>query len=280
MIELFAEPEGEIYRPYLLREATVHFVHSNSGVEGSRKILRINPILDSGIDWESTASVDAVSLVNEPASGTGFANLPGYAMNAKNYKAPEKDFADDLYREEREEIWSCPLVDAWGEIGESESEFRVRIGHQAKEKRDQAAEKIRDAAAGKVRTLESRIRTAEARLSKEEAESTSAKMQAGISVFGGIMKAIFGRKAGLGRAASGISVSKATTAYKQHKDVANAEARISDLQEELEAIHDAMDQKLAEIASTYDPLSLTLEKEILKPRRTDVNVERVALLWK
>ncbi len=218
--------------------------------------------------------------MDEPAQGTAFADLPGFAMNAKNYKAPEKDFEDDIYREERVEILSCPLLNAWGKIDESEADFRVRIAHEAKEKRDSAASKVRDAAAGKVRTLESRIRTAEARLSKEEAESTSAKMQAGFSVLGGLMKAIFGRKSGLGRAASGVSVTKATSAYKQHKDVANAEARIVDLQEELKAIRDTMDEALAEIAETFDPLSLKLEKEILKPRRTDVKVDRVALLWK
>jgi len=280
VIELFAEPEGNTYRPFLLREATVHFVHSKAGIEGSRKVVKINPILGSGIDWETTVSVDDISLMDEPAQETAFADLPGYAMNAKNYKAPEKDFEYDLYREERVEILSCPLLDAWGKIDESEADFRVRIAHEAKEKRDSAASKVRDAAAGKVRTLESRIRTAEARLSKEEAESTSAKMQAGFSVLGGLMKAIFGRKAGLGRAASGVSVNKATSAYKQHKDVANAEARIVDLQEELKAIRDTMDEALAEISETFDPLSLKLEKEILKPRRTDVKVDRVALLWK
>ena len=280
VIELFAEPEGNTYRPFLLREATVHFVHSKAGIEGSRKVVKINPILGSGIDWETTVSVDDISLMDEPAQETAFADLPGYAMNAKNYKAPEKDFEYDLYREERVEILSCPLLDAWGKIDESEADFRVRIAHEAKEKRDSAASKVRDAAAGKVRTLESRIRTAEARLSKEEAESTSAKMQAGFSVLGGLMKAIFGRKAGLGRAASGVSVTKATSAYKQHKDVVNAEARIVDLQEELKAIRDTMDEALAEISETFDPLSLKLEKEILKPRRTDVKVDRVALLWK
>lgn len=283
VIELFAQAEGENYQPYLLREATVHFVHSKGGIEGSRKVVKVNPILISGIDWNTTATVDESSLKSEPEERTPFGDLPGFAMNAKNYKPPEKDFEDDLYREEKEEIWACPLLNAWGEIGESEANFRVRITHEAKENRDEAAEKVRDAAAGKVKTIESRIRTAEAKVAKEQSESNSAKMNAGISVLGGLLKAIFGRKtgsSGFGRATSGSSVTKATTAYKQHRDVANAEARVEDLEEELEAIRDAMEKELAGIAETFDPASLNLDKETLKPRRTDVKVDRVALLWK
>ncbi len=283
VIELFAETENESYRPHLLREATVHFVHSKGNIEGNRKIVRVNPLLENGIDWDATGTVDVDTLRQDPENGMSFGDLPGYAMNAKNYKAPESDFEEDLYRDEREEIWACPLLDAWGGIGESEADFRVRITHEAKEKRDEAADKVRDAAAKKVKTMESRLRTAEARLAKEEAEATSAKMNAGISVLGGLLKAIFGRKtgmSGLGRATSGSSVTKATSAYKQHRDVANAEARVQDVEEELEAIRAAMESELAEIAETFDPTSLALEKEVLKPRRTDVRVDRVALLWK
>ncbi len=283
VIELFADTEGETYHPHLLRVATVHFVHSKGNIEGSRKVVRVNPLLETGINWDATGTVAETALKEEPEEGMAFGDLPGYAMNAKNYKAPEKDFENDLYREEREEIWSCALLDAWGEIGESEADFRVRIAHEAKEERDEAQGKVRDAAAKKVKTIESRIRTAEAKLAKEQAESSSAKMNAGISVLGGILKAIFGRKTGrssFGRSSTGSTVTKATTAYKQHRDVANAEDKIEGLQEELEAIRDTMEQELAEIARNFDPLSLDLEKETLKPRRTDVQVERVALLWK
>ncbi len=240
----------------------------------------MNPILAMGIDWDATESVDESTFLEEPEEGVPFGDLPGYAMNAKNYKAPEKDFSNDLYREEREEIWSCPMLDTWGEIGEKEADFRVRISHEAKEGRDEAQDKVRDAAGKKVKTIESRIRTAEARLATEQAESSSAKMNAGIFVLGGLLKAIFGRKTGRSGFGRGSSVTKATAAYKQHQDVANAEAKIDGLDEELKSIRDAMERELAEIAKTFDPASLDLEKETLKPRRTDVQVERVALLWR
>jgi hypothetical protein len=283
VLELFAEADGTLYKPYLLREATVHFVSSKADVEGSRKVAKLNPILESGIAWDETSEVDTNALASTPEEGIGFADLPGFAMNAKNYKDVEKDFADDLYREERVDVWSCPLLKAYGQIGEEESAFRIRISHHAKEERDGAMEKIRDAAEKKLKTIESRLKTAEQRLSKEEAEASAAKMQAGISVFSGILKSIFGRKTGFGglvRGTSGSSVTKATTAYKQHRDVSNAEDKIEDLEEELNAIKKDMEKDLSSIGETYDPSTLTLEKETLKPRRTDVQVGRIGLVWR
>ncbi|MBC7979791.1 MAG: ATP-binding protein, partial [Armatimonadetes bacterium] len=281
VVELFANAEGETYRPYLLREATVHFSLASAKVEGSRKVVKVNPILAKEIDWDETGAVDVGTLRERPEDGIGFSELPGYAMNAKNYKVVEKDFSDELYRDERAEIWTCPPLKAWGKFGETEADFRVRIAHEAREARDAALEKVRGSSAGKMKTIENRLRTAEGQLAREEAESNSAKMQVGVSVLGGILKTIFGRKTGLGSVTRGTnSVTKATSAYKQHKDVANAEARIEGLEEEIEAMKKALDDELAEIGESYDPSALSLEKETLKPTRTDVRVERVALLWK
>ena len=279
--ELFAAAEGEAYVPFLFREATVHFSLAKANVEGSRKVIKVNPIMEKGIDWEKTQKVSLDALRDKPEEGIGFVELPGYAMNAKNYAAVEKEFADDLYRDERAEIWCCPALKIWGQLGESEGDFRLRISHEAREARDAALDKARDAAEKKTKALESRLQTAEGQLAKEKAEAGSAKMNAGISVLGGILTSVFGRKSGFGglRGATG-SVTKATTAYKQHRDVANAEAKIGSLREEVDAIRAELEKDIASIGASFDPSALVIEKETLKPTRTDVRVQRVGLLWK
>ncbi len=277
--ELFAKPDRDCYLPYLLREATVHFSMDKAGVEGSKKVVKLNPLLENGIDWENTSTVDEKSLSQLPENGVAFGSLPGYAMNAANYKPVEKQFEDELYRNEREEIWFCPALKMWGKIGETEGDFRVRISQQAREARDQAMEKLKDALGKKIDMIEGRVRTAQSQLEREKAEATSAKLNAGVSVFGGILKAVFGRKVGLGGTTSG-SITKTTSAYKQHRDVANAEDKIEGLQQEIEAITQELDAGLAEIEDNYNAATIGLEKETLKPRRTDVMVERVGLLWK
>jgi DNA-binding FrmR family transcriptional regulator len=152
--------------------------------------------------------------------------------------------------------------------------------HQAREARDAAIDKLRDAAAKKIATLETRLRTAQGQLSKEKAESSSAAMQAGVSVLGGILGAVFGRKAGLGAITRGTSsIGKATGAYKQHQDVANAEARVEGVTGEIEAIQKELETGISKLTETYDSNSLPLETESIKPTKTDVKVQCVALLW-
>ena len=284
--EIFVPPAGSgddiTYQPHLLRIGVVHFSSSKADIDGSRTVRFVNPITGSGIDWEKQLppplKLDEKST--EPASGAGFAELPGFAMNAANYKQVEKDFAEFLYRNERADIFSCPQLKAFSHLAESESDFRARIVHQAREARDAAIDKLRDGAAKKVATLETRLRTAQGQLAKEKAESGSAAMQAGVSVLGGILGAVFGRKVGLGSITRGSSaIGKATGAYKQHQDVANAEAKIEGVSGEIEAIQAELEAGIAKLTESFDPASLPLETESIKPAKTDVKVQTVALLW-
>jgi len=279
--EVYATIGGEdiIYQPHLMRTATVHFTSAKTGVEESRKIRLVNPITASGIDWET--QVDAPENTSDsPVPGAGFAELPGFAMNAANYKQVGKDFADWLYRNERLEIYSCPSLKEWSKPGEKEGDFRARLTHQAHEARDAAVDKIRATAVGKIRALETRIRTAQARVEKEKAEANAAKMQAGVSVLGGLLGGLLGRKVNMTTLNRGsAAIGRTTGAYKQHQDVANANARVEDLVKEMEILQAGLEDDIALLAAEYDTATLKLETEILKPTKTNVKVEQVALLW-
>jgi hypothetical protein len=259
----------------------VSFSSAKAGVDGSRSVRMVNPIGEKGIDWEKTVPPPVkVENDTEPVTGAGFAALPGFAMNAANYKQVDKDFSEWLYRNERADIFTCPVLKAWSKLGESEGDFRARLTHEAREARDSAIEKLRAATAKKIETLEGRLRTAEGQLSKEKAESNAAKMQAGVSVLGGILGGLFGRKAGLGSITRGSSaIGKATSAYKQHQDVANADAKVTGITGEIEALQAELEAEVSKITAAYDPAVLTLETESLKPAKSDVKVETVALLW-
>jgi hypothetical protein len=284
--EIFVPAAGAgddiIYHPHLLRIGVVHFSSAKADLDGSRTVRLVNPITATGIDWETMLPppLKMDEKGTEPQSGAGFAELPGFAMNAANYKQVEKDFAEWLYRNERADVFACPQLKTYSKLAESEADFRARIMHQAREARDAAIDKLRDAAAKKVATLETRLRTAQGQLSKEKAESSSAAMQAGVSVLGGILGAVFGRKAGLGAITRGTSsIGKATGAYKQHQDVANAEAKVEGVTGEIEAIQKELETGISKLTETYDSNSLPLETESIKPTKTDVKVQCVALLW-
>ncbi len=283
--ELFAPPaspaDGIIYQPHLLREGVVHFSSAKAGVDGSRTVRLVNPITVAGIDWETPVTPPArLDEAAGPVAGAGFAELPGFAMNASNYKQVEKDFAEWLYRNERADVLFCPALKAWSKLGESEADFRARLAHEAREARDAAVETLRATAVKKITTLETRLQTAEGQLAKQKAESSSAVMQAGVSVLGGILGTFFGRKAGLGSITRGASsISKASTAYKQHQDVATAGSKVAGVAQEIESAKAELEAGIAKIAESFDPAALVLETESIKPAKSDVKVESIALLW-
>jgi Helicase HerA, central domain len=271
-----------MYQPYLLRLGVVHFSSSKAGIEGSRTVRLVNPITATGIDWEKTVPPPLAldETINSPSDGIGFSALPGFAMNAANYKQVEKDFSDWLFRNERVEILCCPALKEWSAFDESEMDFRVRLTHSAREVRDAAIEKARGLMVQKMATLESKLRTAEGQLAKQQAESSAAKMQAGISVLGGILGGIFGRKMGMGALTRGAaSFGKATAAYKQHQDVATADIKVEDITEQIDAIKSSLEQEIAKMTESYDSSALVLETESLKPTKTNVEVKCAALLW-
>jgi len=123
VLELFASTSGEVLEPYLFREATVHFSSTKANTEASRKVTKLTPMREKEIDWAKTESISPEELRTEPEEGAIFSELPSYAMAVKNYEAVKKEFADELYREERAEIWSCPSLKAWGKIGRVRGRF-------------------------------------------------------------------------------------------------------------------------------------------------------------
>ncbi len=282
--EVFLSASGSggdiLYQPHLLREGIVHFTSTKAGVDTSREVRLANPITSAAIDWEHQTPLPDPFRESTPADGAGFAELPGFAMNAANYKPVEKDFSEWLYRNERVEVWFCPALKAWSNADETEGEFRARLLHQAHEARDAEIEKIRATAARKLRTLESRLQTAEGTLANRKASAQDAKMKAGVSIVGGILGALMGRKSGLGTISRGsTAINRSTTAMNRSRTVATSASRVESLRDEIAQVGHEMEDEIAKIADSFDPQSLTLEAETLRPTRANVRVTRIALLW-
>jgi len=285
VVEKFARArppaDGLVYRPALLRLATVHF--SSDGGDLAHPVRFVNPITAEGISWDDNLPppIKPEELAGQPEPGIAFAPLPGFAMNAANYKQVEKDFAEWLYRNERAEVFTCPALKAESSPGETEADFRVRLAHEAREMRDAAVEKLRAAAAKKLATFQGKLATAEGQLARQKAESQSAMMQAGASILGGILGAVLGRKSGLGGLArSGSSaIGKASGAYKQQQDVSAANAKLETVQADIAQLNTELEAEIDRLSQSFESDRLALETETLKPTRTNIDVQTVALLW-
>jgi len=96
-----------------------------------------------------------------------------------------------------------------------------------------------------------------------------------------ILGAFFGRKI-----ASAGSVGRATTAMRgmgraarERQDIGRAIENVDDLRRDLAAMEAELQQELEKIQQDADPSRLQLEEVPVRPRKSDITVGRVALVW-
>lgn len=70
-----------------------------------------------------------------------------------------------------------------------------------------------------------------------------------------------------------------STSAASREKVTNADAKIAAITGEMDALKAEVEAEIEKISSSYEPEALAIETESLKPTRSDVKVERVALLW-
>ncbi len=273
----FAGDSDELeYQPALIREAIVHFSSTKAKMEGSRNIVLINKISEKGIDWDENHSIakTTANLKSDPRDNASYADLPGFAMNAENYKPVEEEFEDWLYRNERVELFFCEPVKMYSQMGEGEGDFRARLRHHAHEIRDEKIETLREKFEKKLRTKENQRDRAELSLDKEKAQAQSATIQTGTTIVSGILGALLG-----GRRSRRSTVSSASRAYQQRADVKVAKRKLEGLEEELAELNIELQDDIAELEREFDPEHLTLDTISIKPYKKDIDVKTVGLLW-
>lgn len=271
------EADGITYKPALLRDAEVHFSSSKCGIDDSRRVRSTNAIHESGIDWNEDVGCSHAldALKDKPRKGCGFAALPGFAMNANNYKEAAKDFADYIYRNERLEIFHCPLLKSYSKLDEGEGAFRGRLATYAREARDEAVEKMRDKYEARIKTKNRQLDRAEHTLAREEAEANSATMDTGAKILGGLLGIFLGGR----RRSTSSTVSSAGRAYKQRQDVKIAEDRVEDIEDEIDELEGELAEEIKALGMQFDPTTVKLETETIKPYKKNIDVRTVCLVW-
>jgi hypothetical protein len=106
-------------------------------------------------------------------------------------------------------------------------------------------------------------------------------MASALSVGGGLLGALFGggrRASSLGKAASAArSVGRIG---KERTDVAHAEADLTALRGQYEALEAELEAEVAALEAGYDPATVAIEAVAIKPRKADLAVSDVALVWR
>lgn len=275
-----------VYRPALLGTARIHFISSKYDVDRWDEVTLLG-LTDDDVPpdfWHEVDEWDEDDLPefdDEPESEARFAELAGALAQKKSYAKLNKALEDFLYRNRRLSVWRCPALKETSKADESESDFRIRLRHAAREERDLQVEKLRAKYASKFRTLNGQIQRAEQKIEREKAQKSQKTMSAGLSMLTSIAGALFGRKlaSATNMSRAGTAIRSAGSAYKESTDVRHAEEALKELIERKEELDATVEEEVQQIQDQFDPDLMELTVEEVKPRKSDVDVEQVVLVW-
>jgi DNA helicase HerA-like ATPase len=288
--EQFLEPAesalGELtYRPMVAGTARLHFVDGKSGTDFWRETTQVAPLSEDGKEalWQEASTIDdlASRVDAKPVAHARFAELPAAAARAASYVGWAKSLASHLYQHGALDLLACDALALSSKPGETEGDFRARLSLALREKRDAEIEKLRAKFAPRLTSLKDQVRRAEERVAREQSQYSHQKMQSAISLSATVLGALLGRR----RVSSG-TIGRATTAARsagrigrEHEDVARAEENVDVLKQRVTALIDDCERQVAALQGVLDPQAIAIRAFRLSPRKSDIAVGRVTLLW-
>lgn len=272
------------YHPMLIGAAEVRYSNSKE-VDVTQQVTLLAQIIDGPVelDWSQATSLDLPieDLDSQPDAEAQFIEVPAQATKEKSYATWRKDFASWIYRNQRLELLESPSLDIASNPGEPEGDFRVRLQQIAREKRDEAVEKLRRKYAPKFEQLEDRRRRAEHAVEREREQAKGQKFQTAISVGATLLSSFLGRKRAsmstLGRATT--AVRGAGRSMKEAQDVDRAEDNVTVIEQKIADLDAEFKSETATLERSFDPQTEQLDTVSLKPTKANISVKLLTLAW-
>jgi hypothetical protein len=226
--------------------------------------------------WDQAVeSASRIDGENDPDSSAAFASLPSELAREKSYSIFRRQLEEHLYRTATLELMRCELVDCTANAGESHDDFQKRIEPLAKAKADAERARIEQQFDKKRADLESRIKAAEARVSSQKwqffARIGTMLWVIADTVMSLLGKGLPGRRRSLDPAFRSVATERGQQA--------TAQATLDKLLDEKAALEKDREKTLADLDSKYQTTQLPINTLTLKPRKTDIVVDRVLLAW-
>jgi hypothetical protein len=207
--------------------------------------------------------------------------LPPLAARAKSDTAWQKDFASWLHRTQQIELLREAGLPLTSRPAEEEREFRIRLQIAWRERRDAERARLQQRYAPRVAALQESLRRAQSTVNKEEEQASEQKMQSMFTMGASVLGALLGRKvisaSTVGRAAT--AARGVGRARKQTPAGARARDNQAAIEDRLAALQATLEADLSALTSTADPMTVPLERVVVKPRKNQIVVRHVVLVW-
>jgi len=276
----YFEPDASaqnIFSSTLMAKVKVHFYSQRRGIDEEKELI-LSLGLDSkqqNIRWDDSREemTDFENFPHTPPSKAKFQSLPDVIMKDKGLKAVTRELKDYLYQEKFLELLRCVSPKLESKVDESRSDFLVRLQDMLSDKKESEIEKLQVSYSKKEKVLTNRLSRAKERVEKESSDSTSSMIEMGISVLG----ALFGKAS---PSKIGRAVSKGGRILKERGEMSRAEERVAQVNADIEALEYELEDKIDALNEKYNADNCEIETFDIKPRRTDIDVENCALVWR
>ena len=280
-----ADAAGLTYRPMIYGTAQVRYVDAKLKIDSPADVTVATPVTDGPVpvDWNSATPIDigVAELEAAPAAGIGFADLPANAVKAKSPEGWGKDLVTWVYGTQTLELLRATQSGVASNPGESERDFRIRLQQGSRETRDEMVEQLRQRYAPKVAAAQERLRRAEQAVARESEQAKAQGLQTAISFGTTLLGALVGRKA-----VSASTIGRATTAargvgrtLKESQDIGRAKETVEAVQQQIQQLDEELRAETAAAEERFNAASEPLEKLTCKPKRTNIAVRLVTLVW-
>ena len=272
-----------VYYPAVIGRLDVHFSSSRHQVDSARTLAVFSELQDGpvALDWDDATEFDPHGIETAPLPAAAYAELPAAAKRAAAYRKWNKDLLRWVRQNRSLVLFRSRQFRITSRLGESEREFRARLGQLVREKRDLQVEKIRKKYGRRFITLKDRLMRAQQAVEREAEQSKSRKVQTVISFGTAILGAFLGRKAvSVGSASRvGTAMRSASRMRKEKMDVARARQRVAAIETQLSELETRMQEDIEKIEFSHDAEFEQLDEIHIKPKQSDITLEVFGLAW-
>jgi hypothetical protein len=266
---------GITYRPALLGHGRIHYVQAASNFDVWREVAVLKSVDGelAASPWSGADVLPAMPKLDaEPAANATFAAMPGSLGQKKTYTTLKRELEDWLYQTRRFTQFKCEELNLASEGNETEAAFRKRAAPllQAHRKR-QAIEKR----AAEIARLEKAIADAEADRSEHRWWFLSLLGNAAARFAEIFVTGLLGRRSRKQLVTSTLW----NQAMKSRRLAAQAKKTMQESATALERLKADEEAELSRLDVPMPPAVVPLTKIDVAPRKADVDVDEVLLVW-
>ncbi|MBA3238270.1 MAG: ATP-binding protein [Parachlamydiaceae bacterium] len=262
----------------------LHFVNAKHNVDEWQPICWIGSPNDDGesVLWEEGGNDPTLQqkLNKEYSSKSQFEEIPSGLLQVKNYAIFKKSLEGFLYQNQELTIQIVPELNLFSKADENDADFHSRMIQVLRANADEKVEKLRDKYADKVAMVTKKLRVAEEKASKKQSRAIWQKFETFISFFSSLLGAFFGRGFTKGTITqTGNSIKRASKIGQGNQEAAQAEEDVKTYKDQIDELQEQMQQEIKAIYGPNAVDNLKVEKVIISPRKSDISIEKIALLW-